>query len=261
MPSTREKDRQAIWILIGCAVVLGLVVALGVAVEQSTPRLDPLTLEAIGRPSTGAVSVLLDLTDPLTATQQRRLEARLRELVVRGLRDNDFLSIWQLGSTDEGSLRRLFAQYFPGREANPLWANPDRVAARSDSLFWAPMLATLRSLTATPRSDHSTILSALCELADQADFSSSKLRREVLFVSDLRENSTVANFYRFRPDFTKLRATSLYPSVRANLRGVTVDVVYLTRPGETPAAAEELRQFWKAYFSDCGATVVRFERL
>jgi hypothetical protein len=52
-----------------------------------------------------------------------------------------------------------------------------------------------------------------------------------------------------------------FATVRADLRGVTVDVLYLSRLGESAAAGESLREFWRGYLTSCGAESVRFRKL
>lgn len=261
MPDTRSHDRQGTILLAACSGLLGLGFLLALLVEQATPRLDPVTLRAAGRPSDGSFSVLFDVTDALTAVHVDRFGARLRELEQENLRPNDLVSIWELGATEEGSLRQLYVRYFPGRDANPLWGNPDRAAARCDSLFQAPMLAVLRRLSTRPRADRSPILAALRELSEQADFVTPRSRRELILVSDLEENSSAACFYRTRPSFQTFRASSAFRAVRADLRGVTVRVFYLTRPGVTPTTGAHLRDFWRAYLTACGASAVEMRRL
>jgi hypothetical protein len=261
MSNARSHDRQGIALLVGSSALLGAGFALALLVERAMPALDPVTLQAAGRASEGSVSVLLDLTDPMTPAQRGRLEVRLRGLEREELRANDLLSVWELSSTDEGPLRRLYARYYPGRDANPLWSNPGRVAARCDSLFWVPLVAALGSLPTRPQAHRSPILSAVRELSEQADFVSSMPRRDLVVVSDLAENSGIASFYRSQPDFEAFRTSAAFPAVRANLRGARVHVLYMTRPNETAAAGAHLREFWRAYFNACGASAVEMRRL
>jgi hypothetical protein len=240
---------------------LGLGVGLAAYLEQSTPKLDPVTLRSIGRPSTGTVSVLIDRTDPLTTAEQRALVDRMRELDLHGLRSNDLLTVWELGTTEEGPLRQVFAKYFPGREANRLWGNPEATAARCDNQFWSQLLAALRSIPTHAGSSRSPLLAAIHELSEQEEFTSHTTARRVVVVSDLMENSPAVSFYRKRPDFAEFRTTPAFPALRADLRGAVVEVLYITRPCETPVDAARVREFWRACFRHEGAASVSLERL
>lgn len=260
MDDERRQDRQGVLILVACALALMLGLGVALLLTSSEPRLDPVSLRAVNRPSTGVASVLIDRTDPLSALQEARIKDRLRQLELHELRANDFVEVWELRQTDEGPLRRLFARYFPGRDANPLWANPSAVASRSDSLFWTPLLDALRP-PVSGHVAHSPILSAVRELSEQSEFSAAKSRRTLLLISDLLENSDAGSFYAAREDFRAFRVSAAYLALRPDLRGANVEVCYVVRPDLSPAASERARCFWQAYFRASGAAVITFERL
>lgn len=260
MDDERRQDRQGVLILVACSIALMLGIGVALLLASSEPRLDPKSLCAANRASTGVASVLIDRTDPLSAVQEARVQDRLRQLELHELRSNDLLEVWELHQTDEGPLRCMFAKYFPGRDANPLWANPAVVAKRCDSLFWAPLLDALRS-PAARHVAHSPILSAVHELSEQSEFSPAKRRRTLLVISDLLENSDAGSFYTGREDFAAFRISAAFLRLKPDLRGANVEVRYIVRPELSPAASERARCFWRDYFRASGAAVITFERL
>ena len=259
MNTLSGSDRTGIQLFSVCALVLVTGVVGASLVEYAAPKIDSASLRAIGQPTSGCVSIVLDVTDPLPPGQQQSLDEQVRGLEVEDLRPNELVTVWRLGRGEDGP-ERLFARYYPGRRVNPIWGNPARVAARCDSLFWKPMLEQLHALPAGS-ADHSPILESVREIAEQPEFADPTKPRRLLIVSDLFENTDILSFYKNVPAFEGFESSPAFGRARANLGGVVVEVLYLARPGESAATADQLREFWRSYFSACGAGPVRFEKL
>jgi hypothetical protein len=104
-------------------------------------------------------------------------------------------------------------------------------------------------------------LSAIHELSEQDEFAGRVAARRLVVVSDLFENSAATSFYRQRPDFNAVRALPTFATLRANLQGASVQVLYITRPGDSQIVGVHVREFWREYFHLCGAGSVAFQRL
>ncbi len=135
------------------------------------------------------------------------------------------------------------------------------MAAQCESLFWSPLVSVLRSVPAHAGANRSPILSAIQELSEQDEFAGRVAARRLVVVSDLFENSAATSFYRQRPDFNAVRALPTFAALRANLRGASVEVLYITRPGDGQIVGVRVREFWREYFQLCGAGSVTFQRL
>jgi len=252
-------DRNGITLFGVCALVLltgGVVASL---VEHATPKLDSTSLRAIGKPTNGCVSILVDVTDPLSPAQLQSLVEQARGLEVAGLHPNELVSIWKLGP-GEGQLDRAYARYYPGRTANPVWGNSQRVAARCDSLFWKPMLEHFKVLPQAA-SDRSPILESVREISEQPEFSELPQPRRLVIASDLVQHTSELSFYESVPTFESFKTTHAFGKLRADLHGVSVQVLYLSRPSEPAAMTAQLRNFWRGYLRECGASSVTFRRL
>jgi len=255
MSALKPGDRQGLQILVACAFVI----AAGCVATSFMQRPTGTGANALGQPTAGHVAILIDQTDSLPPAQQARLSGAVRGLESQGLRANDLVTLWRLGGA-AGDLQRRLTLVYPGRTVNWLWGNPARVAARCDSQFSMPVQAELGA-SAPASAGRSPILESVREIAEQADFADDRHARALVMASDLFENTESLSFYQRVPTFEEFKATRAYGDVRADLRGVAVTVLYLSRPVESPVTALRLRTFWRDYFTACGAAPVRVEKL
>jgi hypothetical protein len=125
------KDRLGLLLIGMCASLILVAAGVGLLLERSQERLDPVTGCTIGAQPTAETVVLVDLTDPIPATQRDEVAEYFRELAMSGLRDNERLTIWTLSGSREGTLRRRFCRCRPVRTTNPLFGNEQMTAALS----------------------------------------------------------------------------------------------------------------------------------
>jgi hypothetical protein len=134
-----------------------------------------------------------------------------------------------------------------------------RIATQTDSLFTRPLHhAVLTAAEGRPLL-RSAILEAIRELSEQPEFTDASVRRRLVVISDLEENVAGLSFYRRVPDFAAFRASPLFTKVRADLRSVGIEVLYI--PPREGTLAPEIRDFWQRYFAACAANPVRFRRI
>lgn len=218
-------------------------------------------LMSVISPATGAVprevhrtAVLIDATDILTIEQLHSLQGELSHLL---LEDGEEVSLWVLsGSADP--LHRVFRGRVPKRSENPLWSNPRRQATRWESSFGEPLRIAVASVGSATPSDTSPILESIRELTQLRDFASGGPRRLVV-ASDLRQHTPQLSFYGPVPSVND-SVTGL-AAMRADLRGIEVEVIEIARPGERLTDVLTVQDFWRGYFQLCGAAAVRFERI
>ncbi len=260
MTNTRSLDRQGA-ALIGVSIVaLGLGAGLVAWRQLAAPVIDPVTLRAAGRPISGEVAVLLDVTDPLDASQLAAVTERLREFELTTLEPNEQVTVWVLGTRQSGGLQRVFCRCYPGRESDPILHNPAASAARCESLFSQPLREAVRRAGSGPHFPRSPILEAIREIASQPEFTEGRGPRELLIASDLAQNTPALSFYRDVPSFAGFLNSAGATPLRAGLRGVSADILYLPR-GAAATLGSDLEHFWQLYLTTCGAEPVRIRRM
>lgn len=190
-----------------------------------------------------ACGILLDVTDPMSPGQRDALQNRLRQLVRERLVRGDEFTLWVMGTHPEGRLRRVFHQIFPGRGGNPWTTNPDQIAARCDSLFERPLLHAIDEETIVGESPISPIRASIEEIAAELRSAGTNSRR-LIVVSDLIE----------WPEPSGL-------GIPGALDETSVEVWLLTRPRDEGLQDGAQREFWRAYFTACGAASVTLSRL
>ena len=260
MTPRHSLDRRGAWLIAGSVLFLASVACLVAWQDTAAPHLDPVTLCDPGRPLTGEAVILLDVTDPPSPEQQGRVTEWLREFELTGLHPNERVSLWVLGTGEAGDLARRFCRCYPGRESDPILHNPAMIAAACDSLFTDPLRRAIATAAATRPSTRSRILEAIRELSEEPELARSHTPRRLIVISDLEQNAPGCCFYRGIPDFVAFGRSPRFRRVRAELRGVAVDVLYLSR-GAADVCAPELREFWRSYLTASGAGPVSFRRL
>jgi hypothetical protein len=261
MNEARSRDQLGLSLILGSFLFLGLVFGLVSWRSASSPALDPLTLRASGRPVTGELAILLDVTDSFSPNEQSSVVEWLREYQLTNLQVNERVSLWALGSGEAGGLKRLFCRYYPGLEQDPWLHNPARIAARTDSLFTQPLQDAVLTATVGKPLPRSPILAALRVLSEQPELADASVRRHLIIISDLEENTKGLSFYRGVPVFgTFVKSTSFQRS-QADLTGMTVDVLHIPRGNAAATMSPDLTEFWRRYLRECGASSVRIRRL
>ena len=247
-----KSDNNWLWMItiIGC---LGLVVGVAVVAQNliAKSKIDEVTLCHSGGPH-NVTSILLDLTDPLSETQQVRLKTILSNEVSGSSVD----TMIALGIVSENPSRwgAMFAKCKPasGQDANSLYENPAIIAARYDREFTTPIQSTLQSMLTGASEKQSPIMEALQSLvAETPNFSQARGHRKIVIVSDMLQHSNYLSFYRgqgwdyFVGEVGERR-------LAGNLAGVTIEILRIPRSGKIPSN-EITEGFWARYFDKQGS--------
>jgi hypothetical protein len=214
---------------------------------------DPATLCPLGGSQAASV-ILIDKTDPLTAAEKasaRRLVAaeagavrRGDRITVRLLRQRDGAAGTALDTTAE--------LCNPGAEANPLFENPKRVAARYESAFREPLDDALASEQDAGPAPVSPIAEAIHEsLAAVPDYPGQRLK--LILVSDLMEHTPESSAYNGTLSEAVLRK-DFPPDIAGRLRDADVRILLLARPRYAKQQAAAIA-VWRRLFQ----TVTRRE--
>ena len=191
--------------------------------------------------------ILIDKTDPLTvaeAARARSLVAAEAAAVQRG----DRITVRLLRQTEGAAGTALDTATDlcnPGSEANPLFENPKRVAARYQTAFQEPLDEALASAEDTGPAPASPIAQAIYEsLAAIPDSPGQRLK--LVLVSDLMEHTPEASAYAGTLSEAALRKE--FPAaLPARLQGAEVRILLLARPRYAKQQAAAIG-VWRSLF-------------
>ncbi len=246
--------------ILGVAlIVLALCLAGGGVYAVHTlkqPKFDPETLCPLGGPK-AVTLILIDKTDPLTATEQARVRSLIAaeadavqtggRIIVKLLQQKDGASETALGTAAD--------LCNPGAEGNPLFENPRRVAARYQSAFREPVeraLASVKSSGSAPSSPIARAVHTSIEAAPESQ------HLKLILVSDLMEHMPDASAYNGSLSEAALRK-AIPQSTQARLKGAEVRVLLLNRPRYAKQQAAAIL-IWRSFFAAASGREADFER-
>jgi hypothetical protein len=215
-------------------------------------RIDEATLCHEGG-ARNITAILLDLTDPLTKTQQARLETMLRDEVGRSSTDT-MISFGVVSEFPEKWGVR-FAKCKPntGEDANALYENPRQIADRYENEFTRPLRDELAAAITGQPENQSPIMEALQSLISQTPyFTQAKGQRKIIIASDMLQHSDTLSFYRGQSwdYFSKSKGAQ---RLAGNLNGVSVLILQIPRVGPRIPHKEIVEGFWTRYFDRQGS--------
>lgn len=203
--------------------------------------------------ATGALVVLLDLTDPLTPQQGARLRTLLDNRIA-SLPQGTLISFGVV-SNDTGRRGSLFSSCKPadGSAASQIYENPSLIGARFQEEFVAPLRAGLDEAMRAGVEDRSPIMESLQALiAETPAFETSSGAHDLMIVSDLLQHSDILSFYRGE-GWEDLRARGGTERLARSLQGADVNILRVPRPSASALAHEQIDDFWARYFDAQGA--------
>lgn len=258
--SKKDLDRKAVRNFVVIAAFIVGIIAYNVYRLYNAPALDLGTF----CPEGGKVNhtiVLIDRTDPLSATQRDEIIKQLNALKSR-LELYEKLSIFVL-SDDESSwsAKPVFSMCNPGSKANPLTNTESKVRRRFEAFFSLPLQDKLNELMQIKESTHSPILEMLQSVSVKPDFANSAHRR-IVIVSDMMQNvSGYSHYSNGSLNYREFSKTVYGQSQNLKLTDVEVEILYLERePLKKYQNVKHIR-FWQEYFQSSGAKLKDIQRL
>lgn len=253
---SRRKGNGPGTTLLGVALIAGALAAFGaigwlVFTESKRPGIDAASLCPEDGPS-GHLAILLDTTDPVSATQLQAARARIEAQITAA---PDFTRVsFATVSPDAGLRAASFRSLCkPPRDASALTGNPRLVAERYRDAFLRPVSDTLDGLLAIPQADSSPIMEGLQQfLAEIPGFATATTPREVVLVTDLVQHSGVFSFYR-GGDWASFQNSGASARLARSLTGAEVRILRLPRPAAPAAVVDD---FWVRYLDAQGAARV-----
>jgi hypothetical protein len=250
------------------AAILGIVVLLGVSGAAAWFAFRQVRADAIDEATlcpkagaTGELAILLDITDPLGATQSLTLRAALDRMVEASPRG----TLVALGrvSDQPGELGAAYVLCRPmtGAEGGELTRNPRQLDQQFQDRFLQPFEAELSGMLDAGEAKRSPIMEGLQALlaGTAAKGVTVDGPRRIVIASDLLQNSDAMSFYRGN-DWASFKASPDYARLAKNLAGAEVTIFRVPRQDAKvdPAAVDD---FWVRYLDAQGADAVHVEPL
>ncbi len=254
--SKRRKGSETsnlVWAIVIVACV-GLLVGVGFVSQKLIAKgvVDKATL-CHSDGALNVTSILLDLTDPLSVTQQ----SRLKTIISREVEEASVDTMIALGVVSEDSVNwgAKFAKCKPatGDDANGLYENPAIIAERYEKEFTKPIQLTLNSMLTGATENQSPIMEALQSLISQTpSFAVARGHRKIIIVSDMLQHSDNLSFYRNQGwgYFTQHNGEQ---RLAGNLSSASIEILRIPRTAGNIPPNEIVEDFWVRYFDRQGS--------
>jgi hypothetical protein len=256
-----KADRTALGLI--ALLVVGVGAAIGFVVwltggPSPYDGVDPSTYCRINGPRSVTV-VLIDATDTLTPQQNERLLVELKKL-----RDTlprfDRIVLAAIDSSEAAGARTLVEACNPGTVEDDFREARRLVEKAYSELFDAPFQTALASVLAGASADHSPIIEAIEQITVQAFGplpDSAPVRKRLIVVSDMLQNTTALSFYKSVPEFPGFKGSDQFRLHRPALGNVEIVVWEINRPSGTGISRQKIVEFWQQYFAAQGGVLSR----
>lgn len=252
-----SKNAAGIFLMGVAGTVIAAALVGFFVVNQRKPHIDPETLCAEAGP--GALTVILvDATDPISPLQRASIEnqfAKLQSSIARGER----IDIYEIRDAEAVLQPRLgLCRPQSAAEVNEMTGNKSIAQRRFDERFRTPFDEVVDAMLERPEGATSPIMEAVqgATVASLSKWTTAQSKRLVV-ISDMLENGAGGVHYRGAPTMEAFKRDAAYDRVRANLKGVSVEIWYLRRDAGAPVQGRAHIEFWSDYFADQGASLDR----
>ena len=258
---SRRGSSNSVWYLVIGACVLLIAGALGATyILLSESGINEGTLCRSSGP-VNVTSILLDLTDPLSRTQQDRLRTIMENEIAASTTD----TMIALGVVSEFPDRwgAKYAKCKPatGEDANILYENRPQISERYNREFLTPIMLLIDETLTGAAENKSPIMEALQSLiAETPDFTIAPGRKKVVVVSDMLQNSDELSFYRGQ-GWDYFVAQNGEGRLARSLSNVNVEILRIPRSGGNTPSPALVDDFWTRYFDLQGSRAPRVSSL
>lgn len=275
---SRTKRKKKARRDVGFGVALGLIgIVLVAALAGVAWWLNATKVEldaATNCPISGPLAVhaiIFDRSDPISQQQGQRVTQRISQLIQTATQGERF-DIYVVGGDAQRSLLPILKACSPGRgdDANPLYQNPKQIRQQFEERFAGALReATQRLLEASVEpsspiveSIKAAAITSFGEITPDA-LPCSRRTLKLTIISDLIQHSPLNSHFRGQVDFDNLARTKSWLSLRPDLNGVQVSILYALRPNATQAQRTIQNRghqlFWEKLISNSGGCITTFD--
>jgi hypothetical protein len=253
-------------------IVLGALLVIALAGGAWWLRKTKIVLdEATNCPVDGARAIhviMFDRSDPISGQQAERIRQ-----VVNGFKSaavfGERFDIYTFEGDTKAALEPILTLCSPGRpeEANELIQNPERIRQRYEKTFAEVLDRTVDDLLQASTLPNSPIIETIraAALTSFGPVDGGKVPLRMTLISDMIQHSTLVSHIRSTPDFEALKKNPAWPTLRPELKGAEVDVLYLNRPplhsGARPIQNRGHQLFWEQLIDAGGGHLEQMEPL
>ena len=215
--------------------------------------------EATNCPTDGTYyhkAILIDTSQSYEPIQKNWINNQLKQ-IVKDTKKHEKVSIYTVGANYHESLSPLQSKCTPGDPsgANPFLENPQMLKEDWENGFLEPLERKFNDLLdndAEGPSPFMEMVQAISIAAFQNEKASTK--KKLFIFSDMLQNSERAHHYKSDFNFQKFSESAEYLTVRTDLTGVTIKVLYIRRRGaEKFQKGTAHAKFWQEYFNSMDA--------
>lgn len=267
MARSRRRRKPSSWpIILGIVglaalslVIVGGYIWLSLR-AASAPAIDAASLCPATGP-TSVTAVLLDVTDPITATTTIDLRNQFQK-VVSSIPIGGSLQIYAL-TEKEGELRPTFSGCNPGSgNSVDIWTSNPRLAQdRWEKGFEKPLEDISKDITRGDVGRASPIMAAIQQINLTA-FGQlpSGIPKSLYVASDMIEHTKYFSNYRDGVSYAKFQHSPARDKFRTSLDGVSIKLLAFQRPG-MKFTMEQLADFWASWINGNNGYFAGFVRL
>lgn len=260
MALSRKKKRSAraagvFPVFVAMAAVSAVVALVYLSVSQRPPVYDEDTLCLVSEPPSSVLAIVIDGTDVIPAVIAQKAISGIKEAVNRAA-PNTLVNLYTISASAGESMSPAVSLCKPrdGSDADELTECPGCMETRFEARFERPVAGILDSLMNAEPANQSPILESIKgAVVDSFVGVDSGIRKELLIVSDLLQNSSFYSFYGGVPSVEDFE-TALVSEGIGSMDLLEAEVHFLVVPRQRSADSfKEVAWFWRQFLTNQNA--------
>lgn len=261
----RGNDRfdKARGILLGIVGVLAILALGGAAywVSKTKVQLDAQTNCPVSGP-TAIHAILIDRSDPISPQQGQQIR-QIVDGYIANARIGERFDLYVASGDAVNVLAPITSVCSPGRgdQASEIYQNPAMIQAQFEEKFVAVLRDNLTRLLASATADSSPILESIraAAVSSFGAIEPGKIPLQMTVVSDFVQHTPGNSHFRGETNFDDLAKRPVWRQLQANLKGATVNALYLSRASAVrsgrPIQDRGHQLFWEKAIQSSGGDV------
>lgn len=212
--------------------------------------------------------ILFDRSDPISEQQAQRIRQaidKFKNEAPFGLR----FDLYTFQGDAQHALQPKLQICALGKpsEANALIENPESIRRRYESRFTGVLDQAVAELLRGAQEKNSPIIESLraAAISSFGPVEPGQMPLRLTMISDMVQNTPLANQFQTEPNFQQLTKATTWPTLQPQLKGASVDVMYLLRLSAlrkgVPIQNRGHQLFWEQLITASGGHVLSIDPL